>query len=531
MRIYDPAGNYTPDEVVEALEAVTYGTREFEFRFERLTATNTLIDTLDAVAACEVSNNQFADIKRVAKFTIKDGGAINYLSDRIKPYVRLRMPVIPTVPAEVVYTQGFEAGIDSWVASGTAGFSAAAQSSALAHSGTYSLSSTTASSVGTKNLTLTSPSQPLEVGETYTVVGWVAASADLSGSALEIQISDTFEGSWVTAPVANTWYRIEFTFVATQTTQEILFSGHDTASGAVTFYLDDVTLTKNEIVDPRPGYVEWSQGVFLLSTPSRAFVAGASVMREVEGYDQLLVLRDDKVSNRTTFTSGSLYTSNITAITSGLGFATNITPSVLTLPSDMEWEPGTSRLQILNDLLGSINYQSAFFDEDGVLVCQPYISPADRASEYTYRTNEAGLISGDVTQTLDLFSVPNKWVIVVSNPDQSALTSEFTNSSLSSPTSTVSRGRTIVDFRTEEDAADQTTLDAKVARIAFEASQVYEVVTFPTAMMPVHQNADVYSLDIDGLSIDAAYSEHEWSMTLKAGATMTHKVRRVVTVS
>src|SRR5690606_4925590 len=135
MRIFDPAGNYTPEEVQEALEAVTYGTREFEFRFERLDASNALIDEMDAVASCEVSNNQFADIKRTAKFTIKDGGAINYLSDRIKPYVRLRMN----------------------------------------------------------------------------------------------------DG----------------------------------------------------------GYVEWSQGVFLLSTPSRAFQAGASVMREVEGYDQLLVLRDD----------------------------------------------------------------------------------------------------------------------------------------------------------------------------------------------------------------------------------------------
>jgi hypothetical protein len=87
-----------------------------------------------------------------------------------------------------------------------------------------------------------------------------------------------------------------------------------------------------------------------------------------------------------------------------------------------------------------------------------------------------------------------------------------------------------VDFRTEQNAPDQVTLDAQAERLAFEASQVYEVIEFNTALMPIHQNADVYDLIIDGLVIDSKYSEHTWSMELSNGSTMKHKVRKVTAV-
>jgi len=372
MKMYDPKGVYTPAEVRAALEGSS-GVRAISFRFERLSVDNVVLEDMKYVADGSVSNNMFADIKRTAKFTIKDGGGLNYLSDRIKPYVRIEM-----------------------------------------------------------------------------------------------------------------------------------------ANG---------------------GFVEWPQGVFLLSTPSRSYVSGAAVFREVDGYDQLLVLRDDKVADRYAVLGGATYTTAITNLLTGMGLGINMTPSTLTLPSTVEWEPGTSRLAILNALLSAINYESAFFNEDGLLICRPYQAPSSRTAEYSYATDKTSIISGDVTQTLDLFSIPNKWVLVVSNPDDAPLSASFTNTSLSSPTSTVSRGRTIVDFRTGEAAADLATLQAKVERLAFNSSQVYEVVEFKSALMPAHQNADVYTVTIDGLDIGANYSETAWTMPLKAGELMAHTARRIVTIA
>lgn len=283
------------------------------------------------------------------------------------------------------------------------------------------------------------------------------------------------------------------------------------------------------LVMPDGGIVTWSLGVFLLSTPKRTLSEVGVVMRDVEAYDQLVVLRDDKVSDRYSVAAGVLYTTAIATIL--FGFAVNITPSALTLPAAMEWEPGTSKLRILNDLLAAINYESAWFDELGRCVCRPYQSPAIRTSEYTYADGQASVRRGAAEQTLDLFSVPNKWVLVKSEADQGTpLIGTYTNNNPSSPTSTVARGRTIVDFREEEDAANQATIDAKAARLGFEASQVFEAITFDTAAMPMHSNADVLTLDIPGLGIDAKYSEQSWELPLEVGATMKHTARRVVTI-
>lgn len=293
-------------------------------------------------------------------------------------------------------------------------------------------------------------------------------------------------------------------------------------------YLKDRVRPWARLAMPDGGVVEWPLGVFLLATPTRALDEVGVVTRDVDAYDQLLVLSQDKVGDRYSIAAGTVYTTAIATLTFGL--ASSIVPSALTLPTAMEWEPGTPKLRILNDLLGAINYESAWFDEQGRLICRPYQSPAVRSSEYTYADDEASVRTGGANQTLDLFDVANKWVLVVSEADRAALTSTYTNTSTASPTSTVSRGRTIVDFRGSEDAADQTTLDAKAARYAFEASQVFEAIDFTTAAMPMHSNADVLTLDIPALGVAAKYSEQSWELPLETGARMSHKVRRVVTV-
>lgn len=349
------------------------GGRRFTFRYELLDASNSKLADLDTVVSCTVEQNWLADIKRKANFRIRDTGGIDWLSNRIKPWVRLHLPPY---------------GDDDWV--------------------------------------------------------------------------------------------------------------------------------------------EWPQGVFLLSTPTRATDDTGAVFRDVEGYDGLQVYADDKVTDRYTVAAGVAYT---TAVSTLLGSVPkNVTLSSATLPTDKEWEPGTAKLAIINDLLSAVNYESLSFDENGVAVVRPYTSPQDRAEEYTYADDDDSLILPDVEQELDLFAVPNRWVLVVSDPDRASLTSSYTNTDPASPTSTVRRGRTIVDFRTEQDAADQAALDAKTARLAFEASQVYEAISFETGMMPVHSGNDVYRITFGPLAVNAKYSEHTWSMDLRVGATMRHRARRVVTV-
>jgi hypothetical protein len=531
-----------------------------------------------------VSNNALADIKRTAKFTILDRGGINYLKDRIRPWCRLAVGGNPTLgPGAVIARNLFtNPSVETGLASMSTNRVTLTQDASWAKSGTYSVRATRTSDTNPDGyidvvsmieggVASLKPNTLYTIGATLKLEAPLTSLAPGATGGQRISIFAYFNGGLRANPMAPN-VAGEATLAATFTTpasfaglntvrlyaggnpgESILwdawylvegdYSGGyfdgDTASDIVAGGIEHEWVgaphgsasIKRELIelpDTRPGYVEWPLGVFLLATPERTVDDDDVVMREVDAYDQLLVLQQDKVADRYSIPAGTVYTTAIATLVFGL--AASIVPSSLTLATTLEWEPGTTKLRILNDLLAAINYESAWFDETGRLVCRPYQSPAVRGPEYTYNDDNASVITGKVGQTIDLFGVPNKWVLVKSEADLPAIVGTYTNTSPTSPTSTVSRGRVIVDFRTEEDAADQTTINAKAARLGFEASQVFENVKFNTAAMPMHSNADVVALKIDALAIDGKYSEHTWELPLETGATMAHTVRRVVSV-
>lgn len=376
MQAITPVGDHNPGgrtatDILAALRART-GVRRWSFRYELLDSANTKLVDLTNVVSAKVEQNWLADIKRTAQFGLHETEYIDYLSDRIRPFVRLHLPP-------------------------------------------------------------------------YGATDWV----------------------------------------------------------------------------------EWPQGVFLLSTPTRSVNEVSNVHRDVAGYDLLQLLADDKVATRYVVTAGTAYTTAINALLPSAG---NVQSSALTAPTDIEWEPGTSKLAIVNDLLNTINYESLSVNEVGVFQVRAYQSPTERGPEYVYADDHEGLLLPQVEQTIDLFSIPNSWVRVVSQPDRAYIVSTYTNTDPGSLTSTVRRSRTITDFATVNDAADQATLDALVARLAFESSQVYEAIDFSTGIMPIHSGNDVYRITFGELAIDDVYAEHKWSMELKAGVPMVHRARRVVSI-
>lgn len=277
-------------------------------------------------------------------------------------------------------------------------------------------------------------------------------------------------------------------------------------------------------------WVEFPQGVFLLSTPTRKDLTG-KVVRDIEAYDGLLVLTDDKFEQRYIIQEGTLYYDAVRDILQSAGITKyNIENTDKVLARSIEFEPGQEKLFAINELLSQINYTPLYVDANGIYTAAYYRSPAVKAIDYTYRDDELSVTYQGMEEELDLFSVPNKWVVTCSNPEQDPMVSSYTNENPESLTSTVRRGRTIVDYREVTDIADQVSLDAYVQRIAFEASQVYGKISFETAIMPMHDYADVLEVDYSPLGIRDKYSETSWSMPLTVGAKMKHEVRKVVTI-
>lgn len=274
-------------------------------------------------------------------------------------------------------------------------------------------------------------------------------------------------------------------------------------------------------------WLEWPLGVFLLSSPVKQ--DDIIVTRQIEAYDLSQILIDDKFFERFTISEGTSYIEAVNYILNSAGInKINIQYTEKVLPSTREFEIGITKLSAINKLLGEINYNQLIVDEYGYFISNPYKSPSVRPSEYTYKDDSISVLASGMIEELDLFSVPNAWIVVVSNPELPPLVSTYVNENPDMITSTVSRGRTIVDYREIDNIADQEALDAYVKRIAYNASQIYGYVEFETAIMPMHSYSDVLTLEYSKLDISSKYSETNWTLPLQAGAMMQHKARRVV---
>ena len=276
---------------------------------------------------------------------------------------------------------------------------------------------------------------------------------------------------------------------------------------------------------------EFPLGVFMISSPTRA-ISKSGIVRDVECFDTSLVLEEDKFDSRYRIIKGTNYVTAITQIINSAGiWKVNIPHIDLTIKTDREFEIGISKLEAVNNLLNEINYTSIWVDEFGNFTANPYILPNEREIEYTYRNDDMSIILPDTAvEEMDLFSVPNKWVVVATNPETDPLVSRYTNDNPLSPTSTVNRRRNIVDYREISDIANQEVLDDYVRRIAYEASNVYGKFIFETSIMPHHTYMDCIYCEHTGLGIANKYIETSWEMELKAGGKMTHNTRRVIQI-
>lgn len=279
-------------------------------------------------------------------------------------------------------------------------------------------------------------------------------------------------------------------------------------------------------------WVEFPLGIFLLSSPKRKDKTGR-VWRDVEAYDGLIVLRDDKFDTTVTIAAGAKYDTAIIDILTGAGIPRskiNIEAAAKTLPVDTVFEIGRSKLSAVNALLSQINYTPIRVDAYGFYISGGYLSPQFRAAEYVYADDAVSVLYPGMTEDLNTNDVPNKWIVVRTNAEQPPLQSVFVNTNPDSPTSYPRRGRYITDYLEVDNIADQPTLDAFTKRRAFDASQIYGKIEFDTAIMPFHDSNDVLQVNYSTMGINDKYIETEWAIPLKGGARMKHFARRVVDI-
>lgn len=278
------------------------------------------------------------------------------------------------------------------------------------------------------------------------------------------------------------------------------------------------------LIMPDGGRAEWPLGLFYMPTAPKT--GSRHVYREVEAYDTTTILWDDQVTSRYQIPKGSKYMAALSAIFASVGvFDAIIEPSESVTQTALEWEAGTAKGEIVQQLLTADNYEPLMADAWGRWRCRKYKDPRARRAEYNYTAGELSVMLPDPTVDDDLFHLPNVFVGVVSRPDRPAMSFTYEITDPKSPLAAVNRGgRHVTETKIYEDAASALALEADVRRRASQASSYFSSLKFSTAPMPHHAAGDV--LWIEGGGIRGKYQEMRWSLDLRAGGEMKHEVQK-----
>lgn len=175
-------------------------------------------------------------------------------------------------------------------------------------------------------------------------------------------------------------------------------------------------------------------GLFVMLPETRDYVSGSS-MQTIEAFDMVWLLSQRFAFNSLTLAVGTNPITYIRSRMNALGFPRfNLTSTSKTLTKEYTWRPGTSWLQIFNDLLDAIGYYHIWADQTGVLTTWPIRELLQTESQTLFST-DYGDIGNHVRIEADPDQIRNDVMVFGNSPSGTAISVRRTNTDPTSPTS------------------------------------------------------------------------------------------------
>jgi hypothetical protein len=271
-------------------------------------------------------------------------------------------------------------------------------------------------------------------------------------------------------------------------------------------------MTQRVRIDYTANGQTWGLGVFLLSAPTRSYSEAGSGW-SVDLSSPLAVPDADCVDTTFTVKAGSNLVGVVEDILYEAGLERlSVTPSPAVASSDMIYDPGKSKLTIVNELLSAAGYWAAYPDGEGQVHLDPYVRPAARAMAFDFREGARSLHLPEWEHEQDAAAVPNKVVFVSQgSADKAGLVGVAVNDDPSSPYSYPSRGRWIVETRTGVEAADQESITAQARRRLIDVSTPSVAITLQHMPVPIMPN-QVVGFTSQGYAGRGVVKEIEYSL-------------------
>jgi len=276
-------------------------------------------------------------------------------------------------------------------------------------------------------------------------------------------------------------------------------------------------------------WVRWVLGVFLPQIP-RIELGSSPRVYAVTGVDKLDIL-DTPYGATFKLEAGTNIVSAVESIIEAAGETRHqITQTDVVAAADRVF-PITDQwtsLGIVNNLLGSIGHQAVWCDRFGRYRSDPYQSPSDRSTVWSYSASNQSTttIGRERAAEADYYRAANVVTGWNTTPGAEVPTPYSLTNQADGPTSINARGgRTIRRYITGS-YETQVALESAV-QAAFDAEKrVAEYVDVATSPNPTHSHFDVVAYTDDELPTSARYLVTEWVLPLDS-SDMTLRLRKV----
>lgn len=270
-----------------------------------------------------------------------------------------------------------------------------------------------------------------------------------------------------------------------------------------------------------------SLGLFVPQTVQKETDSGSTIY-EATGYDKSILVKNDCIVARNFIAAGTKYIDAISALLISSGITQIIadgSDATFTTNRD-DWEIGTSKLKIVNQLLSEISFRSLEIDRNGSALLKTYQDASAENIQHVYREGQASILTPDTTISSNQLEIPNTWIATVSNPDLTApLTYKYVNDNPLSQTSTVYTGQNKVKVLSFDNIATQTDLENAVKKQAFSDMQGIKTVQFKTAAVSDHGANDTVVLELP--EFHGILTETAWEISCE-DYSMTHTGKELI---
>jgi len=277
-------------------------------------------------------------------------------------------------------------------------------------------------------------------------------------------------------------------------------------------------------------------GHYMLLSPQKQS-DGNLVSRNIDGYDLLKALDQDKTIVSKSFASGVNVVETIEGLLDDVGTWVNynIEPSDETLSEDVSYELGKSTLFIINSLLNMINYYPLWVNGNGVYKGVPWTATPNIAHEFI--DNNLSLYEEDVNLDVDYSEIYNRVVIINNQLEENTepLYKVWTmeNEGLADHPFSYTNINRYVTKIFQSEATSQSYVDLRARRELRKMLEIEESVNYKHAFVTsrlddgIPWQGDAYKFKNELLGLDYTYKITKQSYNLEPGVTVKSDIKRV----